>query len=164
MNPNLAAELGQELLKRQLFVAAAESLTCGNIQAIIGSVSGSSNYFAGGVTAYRIEDKARLLKVDEPHARSVNAVSERVAVEMARGVCELFDCDIGIGTTGYAEPAPAQGVAQPFAHYAVWSRGKLKKEGVIAAAVVEGGGASRNAMQRLVAEHALAGLLDYLRG
>jgi nicotinamide-nucleotide amidase len=164
MNTNLAAELGQELSKRHLFIAAAESLTCGNIQAIIGSVSGSSNYFAGGVTAYRIEDKARLLNVDEPHARSVNAVSERVAVEMARGVSELFNCDIGVGTTGYAEPSPTQGVAQPFAHYAVWGRGKLPKQGVIAAALIEGGGASRSAMQLLVAESALARLLAYLRG
>jgi nicotinamide-nucleotide amidase len=164
MTTNLAAELGQELLKRGLFIAAAESLTCGNIQAIIGSVSGSSNYFAGGVTAYRIEDKARLLGVDEAHARSVNAVSERVAVEMARGVSELFKCDIGIGTTGYAEASPALGVQQPFAHYAVWGQGKLSKQGVIAAKVVQGDGLSRKAMQMLVAERALSKLFDYLRG
>jgi nicotinamide-nucleotide amidase len=163
MDTSLAAELGQELLKRQLFIAAAESLTCGNIQAIIGAVSGSSNYFAGGITAYRIQDKARLLNVDEAHARSTNAVSERVAVEMARGVSELFRCDIGIGTTGYAEPSPAYGVDRPFAHYAIWGRGRCSKDGVIATDIVDGGHASRNEMQLLVAERALSRLLEHLR-
>ena len=36
----------------------------------------------------------------------MNSISERVAMEMARGVRLLFRSSIAMATTGYAEPAP----------------------------------------------------------
>src|SRR5262245_51087431 len=89
-----------DVLKLKLCVA--ESITCGNLQAAIGSVSGASTYFEGGITAYSRKQKVSLLGVNDEHARQVDSVSARVAEEMARGVCLKYDVDIGIGTTGYA--------------------------------------------------------------
>ena len=89
-------------------LAVAESLTGGRLQALITGVSGASGYFLGGVTAYTIPQKARLLGVDAAHAAEVDAFSARVAAEMACGACRLFGADVGVATTGYAEPAPGR--------------------------------------------------------
>ena len=71
--------------KRSL--AVAESLTCGHLQARIGSESGASGFFAGGVTAYTLEQKVTLLAVDRAVAEAVDCVSDQVARQMAFGVC-----------------------------------------------------------------------------
>jgi hypothetical protein len=73
--------------KRSL--AVAESLTCGHLQARIGSESGASAFFAGGVTAYTLEQKVGLLAVDRAVAEAVDCVSDEVARQMAFGVCKL---------------------------------------------------------------------------
>lgn len=133
-------------------VAVAESLTVGRVQADLGRWSGASGYFAGGLTAYATEAKVRLLGVDAAHATEVNAVSERVAAEMALGAARHFDCEIGLATTGYAEPDGARGVAEPFAWVAVARGGEVRTERV------EGAGLERVAMQA----RAAAGVLRLL--
>jgi len=112
------AELKALLTGRGLRVAAGESLTAGRVQALLGAVSGASGYLAGGVTAYSGDLKVSLLGVDAA-AKAMNWVSEQVAMEMAQGACRLFGCEVGLGTTGYAEPDAANGVAAPFAWVAV---------------------------------------------
>lgn len=133
-------------------LAAAESLTVGRVQAELGRWSGASGYFAGGLTAYTTEVKVRLLGVDAVHAAEFNAVSARVAEEMARGVARLFGCEIGLATTGYAEPDATRGVSEPFAWVAVVRGGEA---GV---ARVDGVGLGREAMQ----EEAAAAVLRLL--
>ena len=103
----------------RLSLAVAESLTCGLLEARVGSISGASEFFRGGITAYTLDEKARHLGVDRSAAAPVNCVSSRVAEQMARGACELFGSDVGVATTGYAEPSPAWGVATPHAWWAV---------------------------------------------
>ena len=89
-------------------LAVAESLTGGRLQALLTGVSGASACFLGGVCAYTVPQKARLLGVDAAHATEVDGVSARVAGEMAAGACRLFGADLAVATTGYAEPAPAR--------------------------------------------------------
>lgn len=141
-------------------LAVAESLTSGNVQAAIGAISGASTFFLGGITTYTIEQKVRHLGVDEHHARAVNAVSARVALEMARGVTELFGAAVGVGTTGYAEPYPQAGISTPFAHFAVYHR--LLQPGAepfIHSGRVQGDpDVERLQMQRLVTAAVLAAL------
>jgi nicotinamide-nucleotide amidase len=150
-------------LRSHLTLAVAESLTTGNLQAMIGATSGASSFFEGGITTYSLEQKVRFLDVDRAHAAQVNSVSQRVAEEMARGVCLRFDCDIGMGTTGYAEPDAANGVDAPFAYYAVWRRDGRSQEGsVVARERVAGDGLDREEMQRHVAEQALLALVRYM--
>jgi hypothetical protein len=79
-----------------LTLAAAESLTCGRVQARVGEISGASLFFRGGLTAYTLDEKVRHLGVNRAAARRVNAVSAEVAAQMARvepvGVPTLLLC------------------------------------------------------------------------
>lgn len=102
-------------------LAIAESITTGNLQAQIGSVSDASSFFKGGITTYNLGQKVKHLGVEELYAKKCDCVSDQVATEMAKGVCRLFNSRIGIATTGYAEPYPAQEIAIPYAHYAIWA-------------------------------------------
>jgi len=145
-------------------MAVAESLTMGNIQAAIGSISGASTFFEGGMTVYNLEQKARFLGVDREHAEKINSVSSRVATEMAKGVCLKFECDIGIGTTGYAEPHDSEGIASPHAYFAIWRRhlGTNKGE-LVESQLVTGEGLSRVEMQIHVTHTVISALIKYLQ-
>jgi nicotinamide-nucleotide amidase len=143
-------------------LAVAESLTSGRIQAAVGAASGASNYFLGGLTAYTIDQKVKHLHIDRQHAETVNAVSARVAEEMARGVAQLFESDYSVSTTGYAEPAPEVGVPEPFAHVAIWKRAGEGGD-LVFAAVVRSPGLTRIEMQQYVAEFVLGHLQDHVQ-
>jgi nicotinamide-nucleotide amidase len=144
------AALHARLLALRTRVAAAESLTAGRVQTELARRGGASGYFVGGITAYEIPAKARLLGVDAAHAGQVNAVSERVAAEMARGAARLFEAQVGVATTGYAEPDAARGVAEPFAWVAVAWEGLAPR-----VERVPGAGLGREAMQAQAAAAAL---------
>jgi nicotinamide-nucleotide amidase len=154
MSVKPARELKDVLLAIDKTICVAESLTGGHLQAMITSVSGSSDYFDGGVTAYNVDQKVKLLGVDREHAAAVNCVSQRVADEMATGVRKLFGSFVGLATTGYAEAWPAGDVAAPFAFYAVniggWTTGGR----------VDGGDRSRFAVQQFVADTVLRHLIE----
>jgi nicotinamide-nucleotide amidase len=167
MNETTAAfdgvRLREAALRHRLTLAVAESLTTGNLQAMIGATSGASKFFEGGITTYNLEQKVRFLGVDRHHAAGVNSVSRQVAEEMARGVCLRFDAEVGVGTTGYAEPDPSRGVDAPFAWFAIWHRSERSESGrVVAAERVAGQGLGRSEMQRHVAGRAAAALLRHL--
>jgi nicotinamide-nucleotide amidase len=158
-----AAELKVLLLREpRLTLAVAESLTAGHVQARVASVSGSSAYFLGGVTAYSIDQKVKLLGVNRAAAKKVNCVSAEIAEQMARGAGKLFSADVAVATTGYAEPSPADGVTVPFAWWAIVQRGTrgkfLQRHGR-----VECVGASRTQVQAIVADAAVAELVAFLR-
>ena len=141
----------------RLTLAVAESLTCGRVQARIGEISGASDFFLGGITAYTIEAKACLLGVDRAAAIAVNAVSARVAEQMALGVRRRFGSDLALATTGYAEPDLARQVEQPYAWVAVaWGE-------EVRSARIDCPGTGRTQAQAAVAQAALAALLDWLR-
>jgi nicotinamide-nucleotide amidase len=160
---NAAMELKQLLLRApRLTLAVAESLTAGNVQARVASVSGSSDYFLGGITAYSLDEKVRHLGVARAAAKKVNCVSAEVAEQMACGVCKLFGSDVGIGTTGYAEPNAKLEILQPFAWWAVAHRGPRGKL-TVRHGRIECVGASRTDAQRIVADAALAELVSLLR-
>lgn len=158
-----AAELKKLLLRRPaLTLAAAESLTAGHVQARLAAVSGASEYFLGGVTAYSLEQKVKLLGVSRAHAKAVDCVSQRVAVEMAAGACRLFGADLAVATTGYAEPAPAKKVKVPHAWWALCHR--RRGAAVVVSGLVEVPGADRATVQARVADLVVAELVNYLRG
>src|SRR5215207_11663213 len=71
-------------------VAAAESLTGGNVSARITAISGSSDYFLGGIVAYSNAAKASLLGVSEETLATRGAVSADCAREMAEGARRAF--------------------------------------------------------------------------
>ena len=155
MQDEYLQQIGKELVEREETVAVAESLTSGNLAAILGSQSGASNYFQGGVTAYSLQQKVNILGVDQSVAEPVNCVSQEVAKQMAIGVASLFQTDYGIGTTGYAD---AWGdIAEPFAFYAVSYQGEIIREGKVV-----GANLNRKEMQKEVAETVVKQLHEIL--
>jgi nicotinamide-nucleotide amidase len=146
----------------RMTLAVAESLTSGRLQARVGAISGASNFFLGGLTAYSLEQKVALLGVERAGAAAVNCVSATVAEQMARGVCARFGSDLGVATTGYAEPSPEFGVAVPHAWWAVAHR---CADGTFAvrSAKVECPGAARIETQDQVAAAAFAALVEFVR-
>lgn len=142
-------------------LAVAESVTCGRIQARIGAISGASEFFLGGITAYTLDEKVQHLGVNRAAARKVNCVSADVAAEMAAGVCALFGSDVGAAITGYAEPSPAQQVSEPFAHWAIAIRGRGRTR-LAARGIIGCRGCSRTDTQRHFADTVLAELIATL--
>ena len=100
----LEAVLGSMLRERGLTVAIAESATGGFVAHRLTNVGGSSDYVRGGVVAYANAVKVKQLGVDPGDLEQHGAVSEPVALQMARGVRERLGADIGISTTGIAGP------------------------------------------------------------
>jgi len=102
---SLEAQVVRLLTERALSLAVAESCTGGLIGHRLTNVPGSSACFLGGVVAYHDRAKASILGVDEDVLSREGAVSEAVAVAMARGVRRLLDADLGVGVTGVAGPS-----------------------------------------------------------
>lgn len=100
----LAAVVGRRLLRQGASLAIAESCTGGLVSSMITSVPGSSAYFLGGVVSYANAAKAIALQVSQDSLERWGAVSEQVALEMARGVRKLLGASYGISITGIAGP------------------------------------------------------------
>ena len=147
----------------RLTLAVAESLTCGRLQARIGAISGASEFFLGGVTAYSLDQKVRHLGVDRAAAKAVNSVSGTVVEQMARGACVLFGADLGIATTGYAEPSAKWNVDEPFAW---WGLARARPDGSFDTLTgrIDCSGLSRTEVQERAAAAALDALVVWISG
>lgn len=93
-----------ELVERGATLAVAESCTGGALGARIVARSGASSWFAGGVIAYADAVKERALGVDAAVIATDGAVSEVVAVQMARGARTRTGATWGVSVTGIAGP------------------------------------------------------------
>ena len=91
------------LIKEGLTISVAESCTGGNIQSLLTSINGSSNYFDGGITVYNIDQKVKHLGVNRQMAEEVNCISEEISEQMALGCNKMFESNINISTTGYID-------------------------------------------------------------
>ncbi|MBV8372446.1 MAG: nicotinamide-nucleotide amidohydrolase family protein, partial [Candidatus Eremiobacteraeota bacterium] len=94
-----------QLQARGWTAATAESCTGGRIAAALTRVPGSSQSFIGGIVAYDDAVKGSLLRVDAELLARNGAVSEPVALAMARGARAQLASHIAISTTGIAGPA-----------------------------------------------------------
>ncbi len=107
MNDNLEAiesVIGALLREGAATLATAESCTGGLIAHRVTNVTGSSEYFLGGVVAYSNEVKQALLDVSEELLIAHGAVSAPVAEAMAQGARRRFGATYGVGVTGIAGP------------------------------------------------------------
>lgn len=100
----LEARLGAALRARGWRLAVAESCTGGLLGHRVTEVPGASDYFAGGVIAYANEVKQSLLGVRAETLAAHGAVSEAVALEMARGARAACGAEVGLAVTGIAGP------------------------------------------------------------
>ena len=104
---NAVSKLALLLQERDASLIAAESCTGGLLAKFCTDVSGSSNWFEGGVVSYTNELKQAVLKVSKNTIKKLGAVSEQTAKEMALGVCGLSkvkNTRYGVSITGIAGP------------------------------------------------------------
>lgn len=122
-------EVKNQLLKREWTIAIAESVTAGLVQFALSQAEDARRFFQGGMTVYNIGQKCRLLGVDPIHALECNAVSPRVARQMAEHIVDAFCCQVGMAVTGYAAPVPEKAVEKPFAYFCIYADGRPLSEG-----------------------------------
>jgi nicotinamide-nucleotide amidase len=100
----LAIELGQQLTRRGMMLATAESCTGGQASGLVTSVAGSSGWFDRGFVTYSNAAKQDLLGVQAATLDTYGAVSEETAVEMARGAVGNSLANVALSITGIAGP------------------------------------------------------------
>ena len=100
----LEKAIGDLLKEREWTLSVAESCTGGLICDRITDITGSSDYFKGGIVTYSNESKAKHLEITLNYIKRYGAVSPQVARKMAQGVRKAFGTTFGLSTTGVAGP------------------------------------------------------------
>ncbi|YAF94989.1 MAG: competence/damage-inducible protein A [Nodularia sp. CChRGM 3473] len=100
----LATVVGQLLRVSGATLSVAESCTGGGLGQILTDISGSSDYFWGGVISYDNSVKVGLLGVNSDDLDKFGAVSATVAEQMAIGVKTRLATAWGLSITGIAGP------------------------------------------------------------
>ena len=101
----LEKAIGDLLREKGWTLSIAESCTGGLICDRITNVSGSSDYFMGGMITYSNESKAKHLGIPLNYIKKHGAVSPQVAKKMAQGVRKAINTTFGLSTTGVAGPS-----------------------------------------------------------
>lgn len=104
----MGLRIGEELKKRGLTMATAESCTGGTIASMVTAVAGSSSYFKGAVVSYAVSVKEQVLGMEIREG----IVSEDTARQMALGVARVCGADCAVATTGVAGPGASDGQPQ----------------------------------------------------
>jgi nicotinamide-nucleotide amidase len=97
-------QIGELLRGQGLSLAVAESCSGGLICHRITNVSGSSDYFLGGIVAYSNQAKMDFLDVPAATLAAHGAVSAPTAHAMAAGAAKRFRADLAVAVTGIAGP------------------------------------------------------------
>jgi nicotinamide-nucleotide amidase len=100
----IAGACGKRLLARGATLALAESLTGGLVGHLVTQVPGSSAYFERDLVVYSNRAKTELLGVGPELLSRHGAVSEEVALAMARGARQGAGTTLGLALTGIAGP------------------------------------------------------------
>jgi nicotinamide-nucleotide amidase len=100
----LAGVVGQLLRLSRQTLSVAESCTGGTLGQMLTEISGSSDYFWGGVISYDNSVKVSLLGVNPKDIDQFGAVSSTVAEQMAMGVKTRLLTRWGLSITGIAGP------------------------------------------------------------
>jgi len=101
----LAKTLVEKLAQRGMTVAAAESCTGGMVTAAITSISGASAVLEYSAVTYANRIKEQMVGVKHETLEAYGAVSAQTACEMAKGIADAADADMGLAVTGIAGPS-----------------------------------------------------------
>lgn len=102
---SLAKQLGLQLKQKGYKLATAESCTGGGIAYVVTHITGCSDWFERGFVTYSNEAKQELLGVSSQLLATEGAVSEAVALAMAKGALANSHANISIAVTGIAGPS-----------------------------------------------------------
>ncbi len=101
----LLKSLAEQLIKRGIRVACAESCTGGWIAKAITDLDGSSQWFECGIVSYSNQAKQDFLGVPESVLEEYGAVSQPVVKEMVLGLLDRCQAQLGVSISGIAGPA-----------------------------------------------------------
>ena len=119
----------EELRRRKITIAVAESCTGGLVASRLTDVAGVSDVLLEGVVTYSNGSKVARLGVSEETLKAHGAVSDECAREMAEGVARTSGAAMGVATTGIA--GPAGGTKEKpvgLVYHAVHYRGRTRVE------------------------------------
>lgn len=85
-------------------VATAESCTGGLLATYLTEISGSSQFYLGGVSCYSNLAKEKILNIPRSTMEQEGAVSQKVCELLAEQVRTLLAADFGLSVTGIAGP------------------------------------------------------------
>ncbi len=100
----LAAELGQLLLRKNATITTAESCTGGGIAYSLTAIPGSSAYLDRSFVTYSNKAKQQLLGVKSATLLQFGAVSEETVLEMVQGAASAANADVAVAVSGIAGP------------------------------------------------------------
>ncbi len=98
------ANLVPKLIAGSKVIATAESCTGGWVAKSITDVDGSSQWFDSSIITYSNKAKVELLGVKQKTLDSYGAVSQAVVKEMALGLLDRCNANIGVSISGVAGP------------------------------------------------------------
>ena len=101
---NLLLELTTALRRSKLKISSAESCTGGLIAGLLTELPGSSIWFDRGFVTYSNLAKQEMLGVDPQLIKNHGAVSEQVAIAMAKGALLHSAAQLSFAVTGIAGP------------------------------------------------------------
>lgn len=152
----LVTELAAALLARDAQMATAESCTGGLIAGACTDIAGSSDWFERGFVSYSNQAKTEMLGVDAALIEAHGAVSEAVALAMARGALAHSRARCSVAVTGVAGPGGGS-AAKPVG--TVWFGWCVDGRTEAECRRFDG---DRAAVRQQTVEHALRGLLRRL--
>ncbi len=118
---SLAGEVHALLVDRGETVGCAESLTGGELAALLSATPGASASFAGAVVCYASEVKRSVLGVTADRV-----VSAAAAQQLASGARALLGVDWALATTGVAGPEAQEGQPVGTVHLGVAGPGGVR--------------------------------------
>ena len=102
---NKAQLLVDLLIQKGFHISFAESCTGGMACARLVDVSNASKVLDASFVTYANEAKTRFVGVDPETLAACGAVSEEVALQMAKGAAKVSGAEVGVGISGIAGPS-----------------------------------------------------------
>ncbi|KRM68702.1 CinA family protein [Apilactobacillus ozensis] len=99
----------EKLINADVSVTAAESLTAGLFQEVLGEVPGVSKIFSGGFVTYSNTAKEKLLGIPSKIINDFGVVSAQTAKQMAQKSREIMKTNLSVSFTGVAGPDELEG-------------------------------------------------------
>jgi len=152
----VCTQLAAALETRGWMMATAESCTGGMIAARCTDLSGSSRWFERGFVTYSNAAKSELIDVPETLIAQHGAVSEPVALAMARGAVQHAHVQVSVAVTGIAGPTGGTPEKPVGTVWFAWCVGdQLSSQRMVFTG-------DRSAVREATVAHALQGLLSRL--
>ncbi|WP_338891317.1 CinA family protein [Rhodococcus sovatensis] len=113
-------DIAEHATQHGIYIATAESLTAGNLAAMLGKSPSAGDWYRGGIVAYHKDVKHSLLEVPQGPV-----VCEDAAVAMARSAARLLGAQLAIAITGEAGPETQEDQPPGTVWIAVYDRGEI---------------------------------------